>query len=251
MKMSFVIYFQIFLKKKLQNNNKFSILDIDLLKNKKVLKIEQYGKFLVFKYLNNYPCYNNISNDYIPNKNEIQIFKFLKNKKLNMLYKINNLNEEYYAAKILLNKKYRPGVNLNQEIENIPLHLALNIKKTDKNIYFRLFSFQLRNNANIGGHLAGYTFQNIKFELLNKSNDDILKIIEFKDINFGKYPTLLKSPFDLTLPNDFTNKSNLILRITFQNINNNIEWDIMNDFNSVIINLDIQLKLNEKCCFIN
>ena len=87
--------------------------------------------------------------------------------------------------------------------------------------------------------MAGYTFQNIKFELLNKSNNDILKIIEFKDINFGKYPTLLKSPFDLTLPYDFDNKSNLILRITFQNINNNIEWDIMNDFNSVVINLDI------------
>ena len=93
-----------------EHKDKISLSDIKLLKDKEILEIKQFNEFLFFKYLNNYPCYNNLSNDYVPNKAEKNIFKFLKDKKLNSVYKIFESEHEYYLMKILLNDIYQPGL---------------------------------------------------------------------------------------------------------------------------------------------
>ena len=224
---------------KYENKFKLSISNIEQLKNKEIVETRQYNNFILFKYINNYPCYNNISNDYVPNINEINVFKFLKNKEINTLYKIKKNKNRYYLIKILLNEMYTPGVNLNQKIKNIPLNMAFNIITIDNEIFFRLFSFQLRNNVNIGGNLAGYKFENIKIELVNKLNNNIIKKLEYNDINFGDDPSLLKSPFDIKISTDFYKNNEFFIRVTFENINNNIEWSEMNNKNTVIINLNI------------
>ena len=56
-------------------------------------------------------------------------------------------------------------------IKNIPLHIAFDIINMPSKIYFRIFSFQLRNNVNIGGNLAGYKFKNIKIEIINSKTN--------------------------------------------------------------------------------
>ena len=117
--------------------------------------------------------------------------------------------------------------------------MAFNIITIDNEIFFRLFSFQLRNNVNIGGNLAGYKFENIKIELVNKLNNNIIKKLEYNDINFGDDPSLLKSPFDIKISTDFYKNNEFFIRVTFENINNNIEWSEMNNKNTVIINLNI------------
>ena len=221
-----------------EHKDKISLSDIKLLKDKEILEIKQFNEFLFFKYLNNYPCYNNLSNDYVPNNAEKNIFKFLKDKKLNSVYKIFESEHEYYLMKILLNDIYQPGLNLKQKIENIPLHLAIKLMKSEDKINLRLFSYQLRNNVNIGGNLKGYKFEDIRINLIEKQSNKILETFEFININFGNDPSLLKSPFDLAIPLDSVKNKKFYISLELKNINNNIEWSQMNDLNTITIELE-------------
>ena len=221
-----------------EHKDKISLSDIKLLKDKEILEIKQFNEFLFFKYLNNHPCYNNLSNDYVPNNAEKNIFKFLKDKKLNSVYKIFESEHEYYLMKILLNDIYQPGLNLKQKIENIPLHLAIKLIKSEDKINLRLFSYQLRNNVNIGGNLKGYKFEDIRINLIEKQSNKILETFEFININFGNDPSLLKSPFDLAIPLDSVKNKKFYISLEFKNINNNIEWSQMNDLNTITIELE-------------
>ncbi len=224
---------------KFNKEKKLSTSEISLLKNKKIVETKQFNNFILFKYFNDYPCYNNLSNDYVPNINEINTFKILNDKEVNTLYHIEQNDNKFYLAKILLNETYKPGLNLDQEIVNIPLHLGINLIDNKSEIYFRIFSFQLRNNVNIGGNLAGYNFNNIKIQLINKKTDEILQFAEYKDIKFGDDPSLLKSPFDIVIPLEFDKNIKFNIRVIFENINNNIEWLEMDDKNTVVIDLKI------------
>tara|TARA_B100001057_G_scaffold434330_1_gene463896 strand:+ start:3334 stop:5589 length:2256 start_codon:yes stop_codon:yes gene_type:complete len=221
-----------------ENKDKIPLSDIKLLKDKEILEIKQFNEFLFFKYLNNYPCYSNLSNDYVPNNAEKNIFKFLKDKKLNSVYKIIESEHEYYLMKILLNDTYQPGLNLKQKIENIPLHLAIKLMKSEDKINLRLFSYQLRNNVNIGGNLKGYKFEDIKINLIDKQSNKILETFEFLNINFGNDPSLLKSPFDLAIPLDSIKNKKFYISLELKNINNNIEWSQMNELNTITIELE-------------
>ena len=218
---------------KKNNNEKLLISNLDIINNREIIEIKQYDSFVLFKYKNNFPCYNNLSNDYVIKNNEIKVFKFLKKRKLNKLYEIIDKDKKLYFAKILLNKNYQPGLILNQKIDNIPLHLSFKAEYHKNYIYFSIASYQLRNNVNIGGSLAGYRFDNIKIDLIDKINKNILKSVEYKDLSFGKDPSTLKSPFNITIPLSIYNFNEIYLKVTFENINNNIEMSKMNNLNTI------------------
>ena len=110
--------------------------------------------------------------------------------------------------------------------------------KSEDKINLRLFSYQLRNNVNIGGNLKGYKFEDIRINLIEKQSNKILETFEFININFGNDPSLLKSPFDLAIPLDSVKNKKFYISLELKNINNNIEWSQMNDLNTITIELE-------------
>ena len=65
-----------------------SLTDINLIHKRNIISAEQYKNFIVIKYLNDLPCYNNLSNDYLPFSIEKKIFSQLNLKENNILYKV-------------------------------------------------------------------------------------------------------------------------------------------------------------------
>lgn len=212
-------------------NNK-NLLDVDLnnidfLKKRIIQKVEKYKNFYIVNYLNNLPCYTNLSNDYIIFNYEKDIFNKLKDLKNNKVYSIKVDNSIIFLTKILINENYQASLNTKIIYKNIPLHLLIKFNKnySNKELNFTIISYQLRNNVNVGGHLKGYNIKNIKLQIYSSEKENkLLNETNLENIFIGKDPGTIKSPLNISIPMNNWSRNKVKCILFLENINNNVEW---------------------------